>query len=149
MTGVTWMLRQLKAAADDIRVDAFARHARGSSTSALLSDLRADPKLLVADPKKELKTFRVARTVKVGLQRGAGRGTFVTSVQDALEQFYEGTVQGIKPWSEPPPKLRKEDLDEERETGVPPTLQSTALSSQDGSEPSGPGGREPAGGGGG
>jgi len=144
VTGVTWMLRQLKAAADDVRVDAFARHTRGSSTSALLSDLRGDPKLLVADPKKELKTFRVARTVPAGLKRGAGRGTFVTAVLEVVDDFYKTTVQGIKPWSEPPPRLRKEDLDEEREAGVPVALRSTALSSQDGSEHAEPGGPEPA-----
>lgn len=130
MTRVNWLLRQLKAAPGTIRIDAFAAHARGASTSELLSAAREESGRLVADPKRELRSFRVALSAPMGTKRGQGRGSFTGSVLDLVDAFYESVVQTVRPWAPAPPKLRPEKV-VEREPGVERALMSTALSSQD------------------
>jgi hypothetical protein len=128
-TRINWLLRQLKDASDGLRVDAFALHSR-TSTSALLKDLRNKPEVLLEDPRRELRTFRIALSAPMGTRRAQSRGSFVTSVLDLLDEFYRSVVQNLKPWSAGPPKLRPEPT-EVAEPGVPTQLVSTALSSQD------------------
>lgn len=130
-TRVNWLIRQLKNAPDGVRVEAFQMHARGPGTAALLKDVRENPSLLIADPKKDLRAFRVALTAPTGLKRGRGRGSFIDSVVDALNAFYGDVVQHLKAWSATPPKLREPD---ELPPGTAVALVSTALSSQDGAE---------------
>ena len=133
-TRVNWLVRQLKTAPDTLRVDCFALHARGASTSELLKVVRENPAVLVDDPKREIRTFRLILGAPMGSKRGQGRGSFVTSVLDLLDGFYEDVIQSIKPWSAAPPKLRPSDP-EPPEPTVPAALASTSLSSQDGTEP--------------
>lgn len=134
-TRVNWLVRQLKDAPDDVRVDAFVAHGRGSGTSELLRDIRADPGKLVADASRELRTFRVARVSALGSKRGEGRGSFVTSILDALDGFYREVVQNLRPWSARPPRLRQPDPGDMTSPSIEPDLASTSLSSQDGAEP--------------
>ncbi|MCW2693676.1 MAG: hypothetical protein JWM67_2280 [Mycobacterium sp.] len=130
-TRVNWLVRQLKDAPDGLRIDATTAYSRGS-TSALLKDVRADPSVLVSDPSKELRSFRVTLTVPMGTKRGLGRGAFITSVLEMADVFYGDVVQKLKAWSARPPKLREPSPDEISEPGVARALVSTALSSQDG-----------------
>jgi hypothetical protein len=137
-TRVNWLVRQLKVAPDDVRVDAFVAHGRGSSTSELLRDVRVDAAKLTPDPSRDLRSFRVAQSTNMGSKRGEGRGTFVTSLLDAIDGFYGEVVQNLRPWSARPPKLRQPDLEDVTEPEVKPELVSTSLSSQDGTEDSVP-----------
>jgi hypothetical protein len=130
-TRVNWLLRQLKTAPDAVRIDAFAQYARGASTSELLRDARNNPNLLVADPKKELRTFRITMSAPMGAKRGQGRGTFISSVLDTCDSFYRDVVQSMKPWNVAP-QLRSVKVVPEPTPDVDPALVSTALSSQDG-----------------
>jgi hypothetical protein len=134
-TRVKWLLRQLSAAPDTLRIEAFEARARGAGTAQLLRDVREDPARLIADPKKELKSFRVAFTTPMGAKRGRGRGGYIDSMLDAVDGFYGDVIQHLKAWSATPPRLR-----EPMETPdvVPPSLVSTAQSSQDGAEPEQP-----------
>lgn len=127
-TRVNWMLRQLKDARPEIRLESFAARSRTGGAAELLGEVRADPKLLAPDPTKEIKSFRIALTVTAGSKRGRGRGAFIDSVLDTLDDFYGEVVQHIKPWSAAPPKLREADKVED----IPAELVSTGLSSQDG-----------------
>jgi hypothetical protein len=97
-TRVNWLVRQLKTAPDGLRVDCFALHARGASTSELLKTIREKPALLVEDPKREIRTFRLILSAPMGAKRGQGRGGFVTSVLELLDTFYGQVIQGIKLW---------------------------------------------------
>jgi hypothetical protein len=133
-TRVNWLVRQLRDAPDDVRVDAFVAHGRGSSTSKLLRDVRTDPSALTPDPKREVKSFRIARSSAMGSKRGEGRGSFVTSVLDALDAFYGDVVQNLRPWAAKPPRLRQPEAGEEEQAQASPALVSTSLSSQDGVE---------------
>ncbi len=129
-TRVKWLLRQMSEASDGIRVEAFAMHTRGAGAAELLRDVRGNPLLLISDPSKELRSFRVAVSRPLGSKRGRGRGSFIDSVNDAINAFYAEVVQNLKAWRPAPPQMRTlptEDVPDKRFT-------STALSSQDGSE---------------
>jgi len=129
-TRVNWLVRQLRAAPETVRVEAHAAHQRGPGAAELLRSVRDNPSLLIADPGKELRTFRVARTTPMGSKRGRGRGSFIDSMLDAVDDFYGDVVQHVKAWTAAPPKFR-----ETPEVPPPVALASTALSSQDGPEP--------------
>jgi hypothetical protein len=87
--------------------------------------------VLIEDPKKELRSFRVALGSPLGSKRGRGRGSFIDSVLDAIDDFYEQVIQNLKPWMPAPPKLRSPEEVVEPEP-VATSLVSTAISSQDG-----------------
>ncbi|MFE2754785.1 hypothetical protein ACFXGA_22565 [Actinosynnema sp. NPDC059335] len=132
-TRVNWLLRQLKNAPDGIRLEAFALHARGPGASELLKAVKDDPAVLVVDPAKEIRGFRVANSVPMGGKRGTGRNSFIDSVLTAVTGFYEDVVQNLKPWAAAPPRIRPEEAFAPP-VDVPPALVSTAPSSQDGPE---------------
>lgn len=131
-TRVNWLLRQLKGAPDGVRVEAHAARERGPGATELLRNVRENPALLIADPTKEIRSFRIAMTVPMGTKRGRGRGTFIDSVLAAIDVFYGDVVEHLKAWAAAPPRLRSEaDALATEETQVAPALVSTALSSQD------------------
>jgi hypothetical protein len=131
-TRVNWLLRQLKTAPDGVRIEAHAAHERGAGAAELLKNVRANPALLIADPAKEIRSFRVAMTVPMGTKRGRGRGAFIDSVLAAIDTFYGDVVEHLKAWAAAPPRLRSEaDALATEEGQVAPALVSTALSSQD------------------
>ncbi len=134
-TRVNWLLRQLKQAPDNLRIEAFAMHARGAGAAELLRDVRENPALLVQDPAKELRSFRIALTTAMGSKRGRGRGSFIDSVTDSVNALYSEVVQNLKTWTAAPPKMRQISSDELES----PRVASTALSSQDGPEETDPG----------
>lgn len=129
-TRVNWLLRQLKSAPDSTRLEAFTVHARGAGAAELLGKVRQDSSVLVADPKREMRMFRVAMSAPMGVKRGRGRGAFIDSVLELVDTFYGDVVQHLKAWSAAPPRMREPVAVPEQ----PVTLVSTALSSQDGSE---------------
>lgn len=133
-TRVNWLMRQLGDANDSLRIEAFLAHARGPSAAELLGTVKKDPSILVQDPKRELKSFRVATSSKLGPKRGRGRGSFIDSVLGAVNDFYRDVVQHLKAWRAAPPKMRQLPTADVE----PSSLSSTALSSQDGPEEQGP-----------
>ncbi len=131
-TRVNWLVRQLKNAPPNVRIEAFVAHARGASTAELLGTVRDNPACLIADPTREFRTFRVAITTALGPKRGRGRGAFIDSVINGVDGFYSEVLQTLRPWSATPPKLRPAhpgppDIDE----SVAASLSSTDYSSQD------------------
>lgn len=131
-TRVNWLLRQLKTAPDGLRLEAHAAHERGPGAADLLRNVREAPALLVADPSKDLRWFRVAMTTPAGTKQGRGRGAFIDAVLAAIDAFYADVVQHLKPWSAAPPRMRPE-ADAPTPDGSP-EHGSTAVSSQDGPE---------------
>jgi hypothetical protein len=132
-TRVNWIVRQLKNAPDSARIECYAAHARGSSSAELLRTVRDNPAILLIDPSKEIRSFRVAAASTLGAKRGRGRGTFIDSVLSGIDAFYAEILQDLKAWSATPPKLRPPAIVEgESEPVTPASLSSTDLSSQDG-----------------
>lgn len=131
-TRINWLLRQLKKAPDNVRLEAFALRAR-TSTSALLATVREDPTALIDDPSRDLKTFRVVHMGPMGIKRGTGRGCFIDSVLDNIDAAYETIGQHLKAWTPSPPRLRSTE-EIVTEPGASTALASASLSSQDGEE---------------
>jgi hypothetical protein len=132
-TRVKWLIRQLKNAPENLRVEGFVANSRGDGAAELLRTVREDPAAIITDPKKELRSFRVAMSAPMGAKRGRGRGAFIDSALDLVDAFYGDVVQYLKAWSAAPPRMREA----EPEPTHPPALSQTSLSSQDGSEPAG------------
>jgi hypothetical protein len=86
----------------------------------------------VADPQREIRSFRIALTSPPGSKRGRGKGTFIDSVLDAVDGFYGDVMQYLKAWSATPPRLREPLVEPLVPTET--ALDSNALSSQDGAE---------------
>lgn len=133
-TRVNWLIRQLKNAPDSTRIECMTAHSRGASSAELLRAVRENPALLVHDPAREIRSFRVALTSPLGTKRGRGRGAFIDSVLTAADSFYANVLGDLKTWSAAPPKLRPETptVPDEREPTQPVSLSSTDYSSQDG-----------------
>ncbi len=129
------MIRQLKDAPDTVRIEAFVMHARGGGATDLLRQVRyrandADHDLYPAS----LRAFRVAQSTTAELKRGSGRGAFIDSVLQAIDDFYEQIIQNLKPWMPAPPRLRTPDKNVAPVQPVAASLGSTAISSQDSPE---------------
>jgi hypothetical protein len=148
-TRVNWLVRQLKNAPDSTRVECFVAHSRGSSAAELLGTVRETPAVLITDPAKEIRSFRVATSGTLGTKRGRGRGAFIDSVLSAVDAFYGEVLGDLKAWSAAPPKMRPASPAEaaDVEPTKPAALASTDLSSQDGPTDLAPvdGTRDPAG----
>ena len=127
-TRVNWLVRQLRDAPEQLRIEAYAFRAR-SGSAALLKDVRADPTRLIMDTSRELKSFVVTSISPIGSKRGRGRGSFIDSVVDSIERTYGDVGQHLKAWSGAPPRLRSDD--EVVASINDPATSSTALSSQD------------------
>lgn len=138
-TRINWLVRQLRHAPDTARIEAFVMHARGAGTAELLRAVREQPAILIEDPKKELRAFRVALGLPLGIKRGRGRGSFIDSIENAIDSFYGNVVQDLRAWTATPPRLREAPAQPDER----PSLTSTALSSQDGAEATAQDGVEP------
>ncbi|MEJ2855200.1 MULTISPECIES: hypothetical protein [unclassified Saccharothrix] len=136
-TRVNWLVRQLKDAPETLRLEAFALHARGAGASELLRTVRANPGVLVVDPAREIRGFRVAHSIPAGTKRGTGRNSFIDSVLGAVMGFYEDVMQNLKSWAAVPPRIRSEESFTPP-ADVPAALVSSAPSSQDGAETAAP-----------
>jgi hypothetical protein len=133
-TRVNWLLRQLKNAPDNTRVECMTARSRGSSSAELLRAARENPALLISDPTREIRSFRIALSTTLGTKRGRGRGAFIDSILTAVDGFYAQVLGDLKTWSAAPPRLRPEvpSSPEDREPTRPESLSSTDFSSQDG-----------------
>lgn len=116
-TRVGWLVRQLKDAPDGMRIDAFVTGAR-SSTSELLRVVKENPAVLVGDPKKEFRSFRLAAASPLGARRGTGRGGFIDSVLAAVDGFYASVLQQLRPWTAKAPQLPKGGRTAAEEAGI-------------------------------
>lgn len=98
LTRVKWATRQLADANGNLRVESFEQGSRESARAELLALVRQKPEILVPEAGREIRAFRISLSAPLGSKRGVGKGTFVTSVVDALEKFYEEVVQNLREW---------------------------------------------------
>lgn len=116
-TQVNWLIRQLRDAPDGLRIDAFAQGSRGS-TSELLRTARENPGVLLVDPKRDLRVFRVAAMSSAGAKRGVGRGSFIDSVLTAVDGFYGTVLQQLRAWQPKAPRLPGSTKTAAEEAGI-------------------------------
>ncbi len=106
-----------------------------NSTSALLKEVREDPGVLIQDPQRDLKLFRIAATTPMGAKRNAGRGGFIDSVLTSIDGFYEAVVQQVRPWSAKAPQLPKGSQLATEQAGIDVTPPPAEIDSGPDSEP--------------
>lgn len=122
---VNWVLRQLKEAPDELRVDVrFASTRR--TASELLGDCRDAPErlLLSDDQGREPRAFVLARSQPMGRKAGLDRGSFAAEIRRQTTDFYRDLVQNLRP---PPTEAPK--LPETGDAPQPPADESVAVDS--------------------
>jgi len=119
-TRINWLLRQLKSTSSDVRLDSKALRAR-STMSDLLGNVRSKPALLIPADNREIVSFTVSLTRKMGLKRSADKRSFIASVLQALDDFYGDVVERLREWQPPAPKLRKDEDPEMKENATSPS----------------------------
>lgn len=114
LTRINWMLRQLRKAPDDLRIE--VRFARTKESSALLlRDAREDPKALLSssDPKREPKSFTLSLSRPLGTKRGKGERSFVLETRRQVVSFYGELVEVLADWRPKAPRLPTEKSSED------------------------------------
>jgi len=108
-TRITWVLRQLHNAPEDLRVDVAFPNIRETS-SLLLSEAREYPERLLSssDPKRPPRTFTLALSRPMGTKRGRGDASFVKETRRQSVDFYRDLVQGLSAWRPKAPQLPEE-----------------------------------------
>ena len=123
-TRVNWLVRQLNTAPADIMIEATALWAKAPGPTRELSVVRENPASLFEPSAKELRAFTISRSRPAGTKRGKGRGSFVASVLDLVDEFYEDVVQHLKQWTAPAPTVKERhdapSADEDGVTGALP-----------------------------
>jgi hypothetical protein len=113
-TRINWILRQLKKAPGDLRIETnFAR--TKETTAALLSEAREDKKTLLSpsDPKREPRAFTLSLARSLGTKRGRGERSFVHETRRQVVSFYGDLVENLKAWQAKAPKLPDTEPDGE------------------------------------
>ncbi len=109
---VSWLLRQLQTAPENLKVEARIAY-RSTPLAAALSAVRDDASLVYPEGGREIRGFTLSVASNMGLKRDSGRGSFVESVMTAAETFYADVLQKLRAWKPAPPQLRRSA---ERET---------------------------------
>jgi hypothetical protein len=109
LTRINWMLRQLKSAPNDLRIDVSFANTR-QTTSLLLGEAvdRPDRLLSPIDVKRPPRGFRLALSRPMGTKRGGGQDSFVRDSRRQAVDFYRDLVQDLRGWRPSAPKLPKE-----------------------------------------
>lgn len=118
LTRINWLLRQLKDAPDDLMISVSIARSRTSGPTHTLKDVKENPTLLLDDPKADIRSFTLTLSRKSGTKRGQGRGSFVGSVTDVVDNFYIDVVQYLKSWTAPAPKPRPAPVSNAQEVAV-------------------------------
>jgi len=106
LTRINWILRQLRNAPDDLRLEVqFAR--TKETTASLLGDLRDEPKSLLSptDSRREPRAFYLSLARPLGTKRGKGERSFVLETRRQVVAFYGELVEHLRPWQAKAPRL--------------------------------------------
>jgi len=122
-TRVTWVLKQLSDPPTELTIAARVAH-HENGPALLVSKVTEDPESIVENPKADIHDFTLTLNRKAGTKRGQGMGTFIGSVLDLVDEFYERVVQELKPAVPPAPKVRSQP------EGSPDGLMVTVTSAQ-------------------
>ena len=127
-TRINWLLRQLKDAPDDLRVDVRFNWVR-ATRSELLRDCSKSPELLVMedDPRREPRTFVIALSKPMGKKDGRKEGSFVAETQRQVTEFYRDIVQGLVPPRTTAPRIQEEEEATESTTAPPPASEKSEV----------------------
>lgn len=129
---ISWLVRQLKEAPDDTRVE--VRIARSqNSLAGSLSDIRSQPEAVIPPKDKEIRAFQVSLVRNMGLKKDNSKGSFIMSVIEGAEEFYRVILQDLRRWKAAPPKLKPREPSEPVED-APPGVQDAITEARDEAE---------------
>ena len=130
MTRVTWLLRQLKGSPNDVLLCANGPRVKDIGPSLRLEKVIAKPESLLPDSKFDVRSFTLTLTAVAGTNRGQGKSSFVGSVLDLANRFYEGIVQNLKIWVPPAPKVKPDgqEVSDDGQTGAQEVEMSSDIS---------------------
>lgn len=116
---INWILRQLREAPDDLRVDVLFAQRRGTE-SELLRDCRdlPDRLLLEDDPKREPRAFVLALSRAMGKKKGRTEGSFVSETRRQAVDFYRDLVQELQPPRPRAPRLKEPEEQQQPEPAM-------------------------------
>jgi hypothetical protein len=100
---INWLLRQLRDAPADCRVDARFVRSR-QTTSELVGSLRGDSSLLVDPAPTPPRSFVLTLARPVGGNRGTGRNSFINDLTALITEFHTTVAAGLHEWQPPKPK---------------------------------------------
>jgi hypothetical protein len=105
-TRINWIVRQLKDAPDNLRIEVRYPNAK-ETVSSTIGEARDKPDrlLFASDPHREPRAFRLSVAREMGSKRGRVPGSFVNESKRQALDFYRTIVQGLKAWSASAPKL--------------------------------------------
>ena len=108
---ITWLLRQLDGAPDELHIDVTYPSAR-DTIHATLAQAREDPKRLLygPDPKREPRSFTLTYIRPMGQKRGRDEGSFVRETSSQAVASYRDLVQNLKPWVASAPRIREAEV---------------------------------------
>jgi len=95
----------LRDAPPKLRIDAAFPLVKETTSDLLESAVAKPERLLMADERREPKSFRIALTREMGVKRGKTSGSFVYEAKQQVAEFYRLVVQRLKPWQAGAPKL--------------------------------------------
>lgn len=101
---IAWLLRQLTNAPDALLVEVLYS-GQAESTCERLKDVREDSAPLASDRTTDVRAFRLTLVLPLGTKRSGIKGAFIPTVTSAVEVFYRGVVQPLRPWTPPAPAL--------------------------------------------
>lgn len=129
---INWLLRQLRDASDDLRIDVSYPNARQTAAD-LLGVVRDDPSRLLyePDPRRAPRSFTLTLARPMGRKRGKDEGSFVRETRGHVFDFYRDLVQNLKPWQPRAPRLREEPDPEAAEAAAADPLKLAEASSRD------------------
>ncbi|GAA0619071.1 hypothetical protein GCM10010174_41720 [Kutzneria viridogrisea] len=99
-TRVSWLVRQLAQAPDTLHLECFCPQDATTGRCALLREVRANPSALIADPRREPRSFRVEADYPVG------EGSFAAALLDAVPGFHRDVTRHLRAGTAPPQRAR-------------------------------------------
>ena len=123
---VGWLTRQLRDAPPDLRIEAFAKNAR-TPASAQLATAASDSNSLIAEGQSDIRRFHLSLFRDAGKSRRSGGRSpgFITTVNSAVDEFYQLVLQDLTPWVRSAPKVhRSPEPDTFPQPGEPQPLES-------------------------
>jgi hypothetical protein len=135
---ISWIVRQLHKAPADLTVETRLFR-MASRTTGQLGAVREDPTVLLPGAGREIRAFRLSLTRDIGLNRAAGRGSFIDSVIDATKTYYRDVLQNLTAWKPRAPRLPVPGAETEPfPAGAPEPIEAAiqnAAEEMDGEEP--------------
>jgi hypothetical protein len=117
LTKINWILRQLREAPEDTRIEVHFAGTRDTS-SLLIKEALANPKLLLHPGDKDPRLFVIALGRKMGLKKGKGPGSFIYETTKLVVDFYRDVAQGIKAWVPRAPQMSSDKSAMNREEKI-------------------------------